>query len=189
VVVVIAVVVVIMVIPIAICPPAMSVLIPPSVTMRPTEFPRIMQFATPAFRLSALGAVMLDRFVQFVIGSRNASLAFIRAQLRRAREHQKAGQCRQTKCLSEEPLEIVHHSFSPPAASILPLNYGSNNCKKRSTLDSRDAMELIPLDTSECGLAIRFPPNSMSLLQRVIVALFVSGLLRSRPADRPPLVT
>jgi hypothetical protein len=112
--VVLAVTIMVVVIPIAIRVPAMSVFIPPPMIPVPAALPHCSQLATPLFGLSALVAVMFDRFVQFVIGFRNPSLAIvvIGPQLRCARKHQKAGQCCQGKCLSEKtPVGIMPHRF------------------------------------------------------------------------------
>lgn len=114
----------VVVIPIAIRAPAMSVLIPPSVIAVPAALPRRSKLATPVFGLSALVAVMFDRFVQFVIGFRNPSLAIvvIGAQLQCPAEHQNAGQRCRSKYLYQEALvEIISHrlfvSFSQYSTS------------------------------------------------------------------------
>jgi hypothetical protein len=59
---------------------------------------------TSAFGLLAPVAMMLNGFVEPVVGARNAALAIvIGAQTRRSGEHQKASQCGCGKCrFSEE---------------------------------------------------------------------------------------
>jgi uncharacterized membrane protein len=101
--VVVAVVIMVVVIPIVIRTPAMLVFIPPSMIRFPAALPLFMQDVTPFFRLLALIAVVLDGFMQLVIGFRNASLAIvIGAQVRSACKYEKAGQCRYSKCGSSE---------------------------------------------------------------------------------------
>ena len=82
---VIAVVIMVVVIPIVIRTPAMLVFIPPSMIRVPAALPRFVQHVAPMCRLLALIAVVLDGFMQLVIGFRNASLAVvIGAQVRSA---------------------------------------------------------------------------------------------------------
>jgi uncharacterized membrane protein len=101
--VVIAVVIMVVVIPIVIRTPAMLVFIPPSMIRFPAALPLFMQDVAPFFRLLALIAVVLDGFVQLVIGFRNASLAVvIGAQVRSACKYEKSGQCRYSKCGSSK---------------------------------------------------------------------------------------
>jgi hypothetical protein len=103
--VVIVVAIVVVVIPIVIRMPAMLVLIPPSMTGGPAALPRFVELVARAIGLLTLVAVVLDGFVQLVIGFRNASLAIvvIGPHLRRAGEHKKTSQCCCSKChLSEE---------------------------------------------------------------------------------------
>jgi hypothetical protein len=113
--VVIAVMIMVVVIPITIRTPAMSVFIPPAMIGIPAVLARIVQLMAPLFSLLTLGAVMLDSFVQFVIGFRDASLAVvISAHLRRACKHEKASQCRgRNRCLSDERiLQSISHELS-----------------------------------------------------------------------------
>jgi hypothetical protein len=101
--VVIAVVIMVVVIPIVIRTPAMLVFIPPSMIRVPAVLPGFVQHVAPMFRLLALIAVVLDGFVQLVIGFRNASLAIvIGAQVRSACKYEKSSQCRYSKCGSSE---------------------------------------------------------------------------------------
>jgi hypothetical protein len=78
-----AVLVMIMVIPITIRMPAMLVFIPPSMFGIPAALTHFVQLFAPTLSLLTPVAVMLDSFVQSVIGFRDAPLAVvIRAQLR-----------------------------------------------------------------------------------------------------------
>lgn len=72
-----AIVVVIVIIPITIGMPATAVLIPPSMSLSPAAFPRLVQVAAGAVRLPAVPAVMLHSFVESVVGFGNAALALI----------------------------------------------------------------------------------------------------------------
>jgi hypothetical protein len=84
-VIVVSVVIVIMVIPITIRMPAMLVFIPPPMVGFPTALTHFVQLSAPALSLFTLVAVMLDGFVQSVVGFGDAPLAVvIRAQARRA---------------------------------------------------------------------------------------------------------
>lgn len=87
--------IVVVVIPIAIRMPATFVFIPPSMTGAPAALPRFVQLVARAIGLPTLVAVVLDGFVQLVIGVRNASLAIVAIgpQRRRAGEHKKTSQC------------------------------------------------------------------------------------------------
>jgi hypothetical protein len=81
--------VVIVVVPITIRMPAMLVFIPPSMVGIPAALTRFVQIVAPVLSLLTLVAVMLDSFVKFVLGLRDASLAVvIGAQARRAYEHE-----------------------------------------------------------------------------------------------------
>jgi hypothetical protein len=101
--VVIAVVIMVVLIPIAIGMPAMLVFVPPSMIGVPAAFARFVQLVAPTFSLLTLIAVMLDRFVKLVIGPGDASLAvIIGEQVRSACKHEKADQCRCSKCSSSE---------------------------------------------------------------------------------------
>jgi len=67
----------IMVIPIALGAPAVSVFIPPAVPLVPAVLPGFMQLMPRTIRLSAVPAVMLHGFVEFVVRLGNAALATI----------------------------------------------------------------------------------------------------------------
>jgi hypothetical protein len=96
---VIAVVIMIIVIPITFRMPAMLVFIPPFMFGIPAALARFVQLFAPMLSLLTLLAMMLDRFVQLVIGLRNASLAVvIGAQVRSTCKQEKASQCRGSKC-------------------------------------------------------------------------------------------
>jgi hypothetical protein len=111
---VIAILIVVMVIPIMIRMPAMLVFIPPPVVDFPAVLTQFVQLPAPVLRLLAPVAVMLDSFVQSVIGFGDAPLAVvIRAQARRAQEHQKTGQCRGSEHGSskERVLQMSHEHY------------------------------------------------------------------------------
>jgi hypothetical protein len=85
----------IMLIPITIRMPAMLVFVPPAMVGVPAMLTHFVQHSAPALRLLTPVTVMLDGFVQLVIGFRNAPLAvIIGAQSRRAEEHHTTGQYR-----------------------------------------------------------------------------------------------
>src|SRR5713101_4876403 len=67
--------IVVVVIPIAIGMPAVAVFVPPAVPFSPAAFPRLVQFVPGVVRLSAVPAVMLDGFVEFVVRLGDAALA------------------------------------------------------------------------------------------------------------------
>jgi len=69
--------IVVVVIPITVGVPATAVFIPPSMVPVPASLPRLAQFEAGAFRLPAVPAMMLDGFMQFVIGLVYAALATI----------------------------------------------------------------------------------------------------------------
>jgi len=69
--------IVVVVIPIAIGMPAVAVFVPPAVPFSPAAFPRLVQFVPGVVRLSAVPAVMLDGFVEFVVRLGDAALATI----------------------------------------------------------------------------------------------------------------
>jgi hypothetical protein len=97
-----SVVIMVVVIPITVRMPTMVVFIPPFMFRGPAVFPGLVQHVTPMFRLLALIAVVLDGFMQIVIGFRNAVLAVVSAQVRSACKYEKSGQCRCSKCGSSE---------------------------------------------------------------------------------------
>ena len=70
-------VVMIVIIPIAIGVPAMTVFIPPAMVGIPAAFSLRTQFVAPVIGLSAVGAMMLDGFVQFVIVIGGDALAIV----------------------------------------------------------------------------------------------------------------
>jgi hypothetical protein len=115
VVVVVAIAVVIVVIPIAFRTPAMLVFIPPSMTGAPAVLPRLVEFMTPAFGLRAMAAMMLNGFVQPVVGARNPALAIVAigAQKRRSSEHQKPSQrgCSKRRFSEEQIVQSIWHKF------------------------------------------------------------------------------
>src|SRR6266850_3055605 len=69
--------VVIVVVPIAIGVPATTVFIPPAMAFAPAAFPRLVQIVARAVRLPAVPTVMLDGFVESVVGFGDAALALI----------------------------------------------------------------------------------------------------------------
>jgi hypothetical protein len=92
--VVIAVVIMVVIIPITVRMPTMVVFIPPFMFRGPAVLPGLVQHVTPMFRLLAVIAVVLDGFMQIVIGFRNAVLAVVSAKVRSACKYEKSGQCR-----------------------------------------------------------------------------------------------
>jgi hypothetical protein len=119
--VVLAVVIVIVVIPIAIRMPTTLVFIPPSMNRVPAALARFVQLVAPMFGLLALIAVMLDGFVQLVIGFRNAPLAvIIRVHARSACKQQKARQSRGSKYGSpEERILRMSHGVGSPLSLMM----------------------------------------------------------------------
>jgi hypothetical protein len=113
-----AIVVVIVVIPITIAVPAVAVLVPPAMPLIPAAFPRFVQFVPRAIRLPAVPAVMLDRFVEFVVRLSNAALAIavvIRARSRRSDKNRQADKGRRSEHgLSEKllPSRLKFHVLS-----------------------------------------------------------------------------
>ncbi len=69
--------VVIVIVPITVAVPAVAVFIPPTMPLSPAAFPRLVQLVPRVIRLSALPAMMLDRFMQLVICLGDASLASV----------------------------------------------------------------------------------------------------------------
>lgn len=87
--------VVVVIVPIVIRTPPMLVFIPPSVIRGPAALPLFMQDVTPFRCLLALVAVVLDGFVQIVVGFGDASLAVVvSAQSWSACKYEKSGQRR-----------------------------------------------------------------------------------------------
>jgi hypothetical protein len=68
-------VVVVAVIPIAVFVPPALVLIPPAMMLAPALFARFMQLAPFVVGLLAVTPMMLDRFMQFVLGMLDPALA------------------------------------------------------------------------------------------------------------------
>jgi hypothetical protein len=69
--------VVIAIVPIVIGVPAAAILIPPTMAFAPAAFPGLMQFMTPVVGLPAVPPVALGRFVKFIVGPGDASLAIV----------------------------------------------------------------------------------------------------------------
>ncbi len=69
--------IVVMIVPVVVGVPTMGILIPPAVIVSPAPFTGIAQFVAPVVGLFAIRAVMLDRFVQLVIGMGNARLTIV----------------------------------------------------------------------------------------------------------------
>ena len=86
--------IVVMIIPVAVGMPPMFMFVPPTMVAVPAPLACFVQLLAPAVGLPAVGAMMLDRFMQPVIGSRQAPLAIIviGAQLRCSGEKQASGQ-------------------------------------------------------------------------------------------------
>ncbi len=69
--------VVIVLIPVAVPMPTVVVFIPPSVSHLPAVLPRFVQLLAPMSGLLAPVSVMLNRFVELVIGPRDPTLASV----------------------------------------------------------------------------------------------------------------
>src|ERR1700751_5902240 len=67
--------IVIALVPIAFVGPASLVLVPPAMMLGPATFTRLAQLVAFVIRLPAVSPVMLDRFMQFVLGVLDAPLA------------------------------------------------------------------------------------------------------------------
>jgi hypothetical protein len=114
-----SVLIVVVVIPIALSMPAMCVFIPPTVIGAPAVLARFVKLMTSAFGLLTVITMMLDGFVQPVVGARDAALAFVGVgmQQRCSAEHQKAGQHGCGHCGSSEEQGFQsssHNCFGPP---------------------------------------------------------------------------
>jgi hypothetical protein len=112
----VVVVIVIMVIPVMIGVPAAAVFVPPFVIAGPATLASFAQFVASPFRLLAFPAMMFRGFVQFVVGPRNATLAFIfvGAYGSRAGKRQGAHQDKGRKSGRNKPQflqTISHHCF------------------------------------------------------------------------------
>ena len=83
----------VVIVPIAIAVPPTVIFVPPLVVSLPAILASFPQFVPRVLRLRAVPTMVLHRFVNLVIGFRQAMLAlpFICANWRRAGEHQKAG--------------------------------------------------------------------------------------------------
>ena len=86
--------IVVVIIPVAVGMPPMFMFVPPTMAAVPAPLSCFVQLLAPAFGLSAVVAMTLDRFMQPVIGSRHSPLAIIAigTQLRCSREKQASGQ-------------------------------------------------------------------------------------------------
>jgi hypothetical protein len=86
----------VIVIPIAIAVPAVVIFVPPSVIGLPAILSSFLQFVPRVLRLLALPTMVFDGFVNPVIGSHHAILAFpfIRTNRRCTSEHKKSGERR-----------------------------------------------------------------------------------------------
>src|ERR1035438_6307779 len=87
----------VIVFPIVLGTPFVGFNVPPLVMLVPAIFAGLAQLMTRMLGLLAVPTVVLDRFVNVVIGPFGAMLAFrfIRANIRRARQEQKACESRQ----------------------------------------------------------------------------------------------
>jgi hypothetical protein len=114
--VVVEIAVVIAIIPIVLRTPAMLVFVPPSMADAPAVLPRFVEFMTPAFGFPTPAAMMLNGFVQLVVGARNAALAIVAigAQKRCSGEHQKASQrgCSKDRSSESQILQMILHRFA-----------------------------------------------------------------------------
>jgi hypothetical protein len=118
-VVVIAITIVVMIVPVAFGVPAMAVFIPPSVVPAPAMLAGLMEFVAGAVRLSAVPAMMLNGFVEPVIGSGNATLAIIviGKSARSSSQQQESAECGRQYNFSEQlvmsrqkRLHLIHAS-------------------------------------------------------------------------------
>ena len=66
-----------MIIPIAIATPAVTVFIPPAVSLAPAPLACFVQFMAPMLGLAAIPAVAFRGFVQFVVGLDDSPLAVV----------------------------------------------------------------------------------------------------------------
>lgn len=73
----IVVMIVIVIIPIAICTPAMAILVPPTVVVLPAIGARLRQFCSIVLRFGTIPTMVFRRFVQLVIGPYDALLAVV----------------------------------------------------------------------------------------------------------------
>jgi hypothetical protein len=87
----------VIVFPIVLHTPFVRFHVPPLVVLVPAVLPGLAQLVTRMLGLLAVPTVVLDRLVNVVIGPFRAMLAFrlIRANIRRARQKQKACESRQ----------------------------------------------------------------------------------------------
>ena len=93
-VVVVTIMIVVMIIPVMVIMPVVGIFVPPAVIVIPTPLASMVQFVAPMFGLLAVHTVMLDGFVQLVIGMGNPSLAIviIRTNLGSASQKQESSQ-------------------------------------------------------------------------------------------------
>ena len=86
--------VVVVIIPVAVGAPPVPMFVPPAMIDAPAPLARLVQLMAPMLGLPALVAMMLDRFMQFVICPRHAPLTIIviGPQLRCPGEKQASGQ-------------------------------------------------------------------------------------------------
>src|SRR6266850_8008721 len=124
--------IVIVVIPVAICVPAMAVLIPPAVAFVPAAFPRFMQIVARTIRLPAVPPVVFHGFVQSVVRSGDtpsAGIIAFRGRPRRARECQHAEKCcGSQQGPSEKLLPSCVQRHSSPSSLICPDWNGVTTC-------------------------------------------------------------
>src|SRR6267142_2665379 len=87
--------VVIVIVPVAIGVPAIAIFIPPAMTVFPARFAGFVQFVPPMRGLLAFISVVLDRFMQFVVGFSQTLLAAVGLRCRHAgKKRQSRGQSR-----------------------------------------------------------------------------------------------
>jgi hypothetical protein len=110
--------IVVVIIPVAVAVPPMFMFIPPAMAAVPAPLSCFVQLLAPAIGLPARGAMMFDRFMQPVIGTRHSPLAIIviGAQLGRPGEKQASRQSNGGEKQSFEQLapacEMNFHSLS-----------------------------------------------------------------------------
>src|SRR5580704_8108923 len=101
----------VVIVPVVFHPPRMSFHVPPLVVLVPAILASLGQLVPCVFGLLAFVAVVLDRFMQIMVGFFGAVLAFrlTRAHARRASEEQKPDQCRKRY----EKFPVFQHPDTP----------------------------------------------------------------------------
>jgi len=97
--------IVVAIVPIALVVPPVFVLIPPAVMFAPAALASFVQIVTPAVGLMTIRAMMLDGFVQFMVGMGDARLALLLGlglyRGRRTQQHQSGRNNEEEKALGK----------------------------------------------------------------------------------------